>query len=465
MFSFARNFVYSGQHFCDLGFKRAMPRAFRKSRPVWAVLLLFLTSLASAGTTVENIRVWSDNGKTRVVLDLSNSVDHNIFTLRGPDRLVIDLADSRLASSLDDLPAGVGSLRAIRSAIRADGDLRVVLDLNEAVRSRSFTVEPNSTYGDRLVIDLQRTGSPKTVKRASEGYKPGRDIVIAISPGHGGHDPGAVGKGRTREKDVVLAIGRELARRIDAEDGMRAVMVRDRDVYVDHRERTSIARRHDADLFIAIHADAVDDRRPQGLTVYALSLKGASDEHARQLAERENAAVGGVTLDDKDDVLASVLLDLSQNASLSASLDVGGDVIKELSRIGKVHRRTVQQAGFLVLKSPDLPSILVETGFISNPSEEQRLRDRRYQAKLAEAMLAGIRNYFYENPPPDTRIAMEVRRQPVRQVRHTITRGDTLSEIAERYNVSTSAIRRANRLSSDRIRVGQVLAIPVYAGG
>lgn len=442
-----------------------MPRAIRKSRPAWAVFLLCLASMASAGTTVENIRVWDENGKTRVVLDLSNPVAHNIFTLRGPDRLVIDLANSRLANSLDDLPSSVGSLRAVRSAVRADGDLRVVLDLNEAVRSRSFTVAPNSTYGNRLVIDLQRTGALKTVKRASEGYKPGRDIVIAISPGHGGHDPGAVGKARTREKDVVLAIGRELARRINAEDGMRAVMVRDKDVYVDHRARMSIARRHDADLFIAIHADAVDDRRPQGMTVYALSLKGASDEHALQLAERENAAVGGVSLDDKDDVLASVLLDLSQNASLSASLDVGSDVIKELARVGKVHRRTVQQAGFLVLKSPDLPSILVETGFISNPNEEQRLRDRRYQGKLAGAMLSGIRRYFYENPPPDTRIAMDVRREPLRQLRHTITRGDTLSEIAERYNVSASEIRRANRMSSDSIRVGQVLSIPVYAGG
>ncbi|MDX1509136.1 MAG: N-acetylmuramoyl-L-alanine amidase [Woeseiaceae bacterium] len=436
----------------------------RRLRLLSAALLCLAAATAQAGTTVENIRIWSESGKTRVVLDLSTPADHSIFTLRGPDRLVIDLKDSRLADRLGQMPTGTGSVRSIRSGLRANGQLRVVLDLNESVRSRSFTAGPNSQYGDRLVIDLTRTGNLQPVKRASEGYKPGRDIVIAIDPGHGGHDPGAIGKARTREKDVVLAISRTLAQRIDAEPGMKAVLIRDGDYYVDYRKRMDVARRHGADLYISIHADAVDDRRPYGATVYALSLKGASDEAARQLARRENATVGGVSLSDKDDVLASVLLDLSQNASISASLDVGADVIRELARIGKVHRRTVQQAGFIFLKSPDMPSILIETGFISNPNEEQRLKSRKHQGKLADAILAGIRNYFYENPPPDTRIAMEARKQPVREVRYVIARGDTLSEIADRYNTSTSAIRRRNKLSNDTIRVGQTLSIPIYAG-
>ena len=434
-------------------------------RLITAIFFFAITTPAVAGVTVENIRVWAENDKTRVVLDLSNPVDHSIFTLRGPDRLVVDLKNGRLAQTFKRLPAGAGAVRSIRSGVRADGELRVVLDLNESVRSRSFTVDPNSHYGHRLVIDLHRSGNVQTVKRASEGYTPGRDIVIAIDPGHGGHDPGAIGKARTREKDVVLAISKVLAARINAEDGMRAILIRSTDRYVDHRRRMDIARNSKADLFISIHADAVNDRRPHGTTVYALSTKGASDEAARQLAARENAAVGGVALNDKDDVLASVLIDLSQSAALSASLDIGDDVIRELARIGKVHRRKVQQAGFLVLKSPDLPSILVETGFISNPNEEQRLRDRKYQGRLADAMLAGIRNYFYENPPPDTRIAMQIRREPVRQVRHVISRGDTLSEIAQRYNVSAAAIRRANKINGDNIRVGQTLSIPVYAGG
>ena len=438
----------------------------RISRFLVSSVLVLLCTAVQAGTTVENIRIWSDNGKTRVVLDLSQPAAHNIFTLRGPDRLVVDLKSSRLGTSLKSMPGGAGSVRAIRSAVRANGQLRVVLDLNEAVRSRSFTAGPNNKYGDRLVIDLQRSGSLHTVKTAAEAYHPGRDVVIAIDPGHGGHDPGAIGRGKTREKDVALQISRTLAARINSETGMKAVLVRNGDYYVDHRERMAIARRHNADLFISVHADAVDDRRANGASVYALSLKGASDEAARQLAERENAAVrvGGVSLEDKDEVLASVLLDLSQSAALSASLDVGSKVIGELARIGKVHRRTVQQAGFLVLKSPDMPSILVETAFISNPAEEQRLRDTRHQSRLADAILAGVRNYFYTNPPPDTRIAMEMRRVPAKQVRHVIARGDTLSEIAERYNVSTAAIRAANKLSSDSIRVGQTLSIPLYAG-
>ena len=438
----------------------------RISRPGIFVLLALCFTVADAATTVENIRIWSESGKTRVVLDLSSPSRHHIFTLRGPDRVVVDLKDSRLSKSLTALPKGTGSVKAIRSAVRANGQLRVVLDLNEAVRSRTFTAGPNSQYGDRLVIDLQRSGNLQAVKRASEEYKPGRDVIVAIDPGHGGHDPGAIGKGRTREKDVALQISRTLARRIDAEPGMRAVLVREGDYYVDHRRRMEIARKNSADLFISVHADAVDDPRANGASVYALSLKGASDEAARQLAERENASVrvGGVSLGDKDEVLASVLLDLSQSAALSASLDVGSKVIAELARIGKVHRRTVQQAGFLVLKSPDMPSILVETAYISNPSEEKKLRDRAHQRRLADAILVGVRTYFYSNPPPDTRIAMEVKRVPVKQVRHVIARGDTLSEIAERYNVSTSAIRAANKLSNDRIRVGQTLSIPVYSG-
>ena len=428
-------------------------------------LVMVAAAPASAATTVENIRLWSDNGRTRVVLDLSRPAEHAIFTLRGPDRLVVDLKDSRLASAISKLPAG-GSIRSIRTGLRANGQLRVVLDLNEAVRSRSFTAGPNDDYGDRLVIDLQQQGALRTVKRASEEHVAGRDIVIAIDPGHGGHDPGAVGRGKTREKDVALAIAKNLAKRINAQRGMKALLVRGGDYYVDHRERMEIARGGDADLFISIHADAVDDRRANGASVYVLSLKGASDEASRRLAERENASnrVGGVTLADKDVVLASVLLDLSQNAALSASIDVGRDVISQLSRIGKVHRRSVQQAGFLVLKSPDVPSILVETAYISNPAEEKKLRSSSHQDKLATAILAGVRKYFYANPPPNTLIAMNQGRGSNQQVSHVISRGDTLSEIAERYNVSMSAIKSVNKLSSDKVRVGQRLKIPVFAG-
>jgi N-acetylmuramoyl-L-alanine amidase len=437
----------------------------RLNRLLLIPVLLLVATPASAGS-VENVRIWSENEKTRVVLDLSKPVHHNIFTLRGPDRLVIDLKDGRMASTFKSMPTGVGSVKSIRTGQLANGQLRVVLDLNENVRSRSFIAAPNPQYGDRLVIDLERSGALQTVKRASESYTPGRDIVIAIDAGHGGHDPGSVGRNKTREKDVALAVSKKIAARINAEHGMKAVLVRSGDYYVDHRRRTEIAHNSGADLFISVHADAFKDRRANGATVYALSLKGASDEEARLLAERENKSVqiGGVSLDGKDDVLASVLLDLSQNAALSASLDAGSDIVSELGRVVKVRRKTVQQAGFLVLKSPDMPSILIETAYISNPSEEKLLRSNAHQEKLAKAITAGVRKYFYKNPPPETQIAMDVRRAPSGHVRHKIASGDTLSELAERYDVSPAAIRSANKLNNDNIRIGQVLSIPVFTG-
>ena len=379
----------------------------------------------------------------------------------------MDLKQGRLAPSLEaDLPGSAGSVKKIRSAIKADGQLRVVLDLGADVRSRSFTAGPNGTYGDRLVIDLERAGNMQPVKRASESYKPGRDIVIAIDAGHGGHDPGAIGTSRTREKDIALEVSRRLAAKINAERGMKAVLIRDGDYYVDHLKRIELAHKHNADLFVSIHADAFKDKRANGATVYGLSLGRASSEEARLLAERENATVtvGGVTLNDKDPVLAQVLLDLSQNAAMSASLDVGDHVVRSMAGAVKVRRDTVQQGNFVVLTSPDMPSILIEMGYITNPSDEKRLRNASNQSKLATTILGGIRSYFYTNPPPDTQIAMDIRRTPTRQVSHVIARGDTLSEIAARYNTSTAAIRAANRLNGDKIRVGQTLSIPIYPG-
>ena len=435
------------------------------ARLILTVSLLLAAGLPNAAT-VENIRVWSEDGRTRVVLDLSGPAHHNIFTLRGPDRLVVDLKDSRLSDGIEAMPNGTGALDGIRSGLRSNGQLRVVLDLNEAVRSRSFTAGPNSKYGDRLVIDLQRQGSLHAVKRASEGYSAGRDIVIAIDAGHGGRDPGSIGRDKTFEKDVALAVAENLARRIDQEPGMKAVLVRDGDFYIDHRERIAIARRNKADLFVSVHADSVKDRRAKGASVYALSLKGATDEAAMRLAQRENAAdlVGGVSLAGKDAVLASVLLDLSQNAALGASLDVGEKILDELAKVGSMHRRTVQQAGFMVLKSPDVPSILVETAFISNPAEEAKLKSESHRNNLANAILAGIRSYFYTNPPPDTQIAMNLRGSSSPQVDYVISSGDTLSEIAARYNVSVTALKTANQLSGNALRVGQKLRIPVLTG-
>ena len=429
-------------------------------------LLLLLSNAAIAGSTVENVRIWSESGKTRVVLDLSRSVDHNIFTLRGPDRIVIDLKDSRLAESLTKLPKGEGTVRSIRSAIRSDGQLRVVLDLTEGVRSRSFRAGPNSQYGDRLVIDLTQSGNLQPVKRASEKYTPGRDIVVAIDAGHGGKDPGSVGR-RSKEKDIVLSVSKELARRINAEPGMRAVLIRDRDKFVELMDRVEIAQRHDADLFVSVHADANPSSSPSGASVWALDLDRADRVARNALGQRgkKEVKVGDVSLNDKDPVLASVLYDLSQNAALSASSDVGTRVSRQLSRVAKMHNKEVRTKSLAVLTSAEMPSILVETGFMSNSGDEKKLRETGHQGRLANAILAGVREYFYSNPPPDTQIAMDLRREPMKKVRHVVARGDTVSQIAERYNVSTADIRRANKLRSDKIRVGQTLSIPIFAGG
>jgi len=286
-----------------------------------------------------------------------------------------------------------------------------------------------------------------------------RDVVIAIDAGHGGDDPGALGRHGTREKDVTLAIARKLAQVIDAEPGMKAVLVRKGDYYVGLRQRMGIARQNKADLFVSIHADAFRDPRVRGASVYTLSRRGASSEAARWLAESENASdlIGGVSLEDKDDVLASVLLDLSQTAAMEASADVAQRVFRQLRRFGPVHSNRVQQAGFMVLKSPDIPSILVETAFISNASEEQHLNNPAHQAELAQAIMSGIREYFQVSPPPGTLMASQA------EHRHVIEPGDTLSGIAQQYRVSLNSLRDINGLTSDQIRVGQTLLIP--AGG
>ena len=434
-----------------------LPEMARKIAIALLPALLLAALPARAEVEVRDVRLWASPQNTRVVLDLSQPLGHKLFTLDNPSRVVVDLTPARLDLARVRLPEGGGLVSAVRGANRGNGEVRVVLDLAGAAKSRSFLVAPEGRYGHRLVIELESPGLPAPVLRLDDGAQ--RDLVIAIDAGHGGEDPGAIGKHGTREKDVVLAVARKLAERIDREPGMRAVLVRTGDYFMRHRDRMEKARRNRADLFISVHADAFKNRSARGSSVYVLSQKGATDEAARWLAERENAAdlVGGVSLDDKDDMLASVLLDLSQNASIGASLDVGDHVLARLGLVGRLDKRSVQQAGFLVLKSPDIPSILVETAFISNPDEEQLLRSAQHQARVADAVLEGVRSYFYTNPPPGTWVAHNVRNRPRE---HVIARGDTLSGIASRYNVPVPDLRRHNGLSGDRIRVGQVLKIP-----
>jgi len=417
--------------------------------------------VAFADAEFLRVRLWAAPDHTRVVFDTSGPVTHSLFTLQNPHRLVVDVPAAQVPV---DLQASGGVVKSMRAAKNKPGTLRIVLDLTQAAKPHSFSLPPNGDYGHRLVIDLHNdeTGtvaaatarSAKPEAKKAIGGRPGevRDLVIAIDAGHGGDDPGALGRRKTREKDVVLAIAKRLARLIEKEPGMRPVLIREGDYYIGLRQRIEKARKHKADMFISIHADGFKDHRAAGSSVYVLSRRGASSEMARVLAARENAAdlVGGVSLDDKDDLLREVLLDLSQTATLEASFSVADNMLDELGRIGKTHKSSVQQAGFVVLKSPDIPSILVETAFISNPAEEQKLRDAGHQQHLASAMLRGIRDYFGKHPPPGTLVARQ----------YVVKHGDTLSDIAQQFSVSLNSLRGYNSLKTDTLRVGDTLRIP-----
>lgn len=411
-------------------------------------------------TEVQSIRLASGPEATRVVLDLTGPAEHKLFSLSAPNRIVIDLPNTRAAKSLH-LPAAAGVVDAVRTGPRAGGELRVVLDIHRSVKPKSFLLPPGDGYGYRLVVDLEAAGG-SVVRRVPAATGNGRNLVIAIDAGHGGKDPGAPGRLGADEKDVVLSIARQLAAEIEREPGMRGVLTRSGDYFVPHRERMAIAHRAQADLFVSVHIDSYKDARATGATVYALSTKRASDEVARRVAERENAAglLGGVSLADKDDVLARVLLDLSQNAAISASIAVGESVIDAMAGVTALRKSDVQQAPFVVLTSPDIPSILIETAYISNPNEEAALNDPAHQRDLAHAIKEGIVDYFRGNPPPGSYLALNPRAAPATPVRHVIRRGDTLSQIAERYRVSLRSLRRSNHLSGDVIRIGQVLTIP-----
>jgi N-acetylmuramoyl-L-alanine amidase len=410
-----------------------------RSRAQLPVFLLFacLPLACGAAPTVKEVRLSSQTDGTRLVLELTETAQQKVFTLDNPARVVIDLPATNL---LGKLPLGEGLVKNLRAAKRDNGDLRIVLDVANAVQPRSTWLAPDASMGPRLIIELAgktapliapapdrdirnavtqpvsapvMTSAPVPAESAPTPVKSvttigaGRDLIIAVDAGHGGEDPGAIGGRGVREKNVTLAIARLLKERIDAEPGMRAVLTRDGDYFVPLRDRINRARQHQADMFVSIHADSVRDIHASGASVYTLSAKGATNEAARWLADRENSAdmIGGVSLDDKNGLLASVLLDLSQGATMGASMEAASRVLKQLDSLGNTHHSSVQQAGFVVLKSPDIPSMLVETAFISNPVEEARLSDSRHQARLADAVMSGVREYFYSNAPPGTRIA------------------------------------------------------------
>lgn len=444
-----------------------------------------LCAAAVGAAQVNALRVWGGPDSTRVVLDLSTQPsDYKLFQLDNPARIVLDVEDSRFADRFH-VPAPRGLLKSIRSG--NDGKAaRVVLDLSAQAHPKSFLLKPAGQYGYRLVVDLypqhavKQAEIARTVEDDIAQGKP-RPVVIAVDAGHGGDDPGAHGPDGSLEKNVTLSVARDLAKLIDSQPGMHAVLTRDGDYFVPLKKRYEIARKNKADLFVSIHADAYTSADARGSSVWVLSKHGKVSEAARWLADSENHAdlIGGVSLDDKDDTLASVLLDLSQGASIEASEAVAKRVLKALSGLGPTHRGYVERANFVVLRSPDVPSILVETAFISNPAEERKLRDPSHQKLLANAVMSGVRNYFESTPPPGTWFAAQAaRRRGVRVATvdtsagsavkatggaadtHKVARGESLSGIAQQYGISVGALKTANQIRSNIVQAGAVLTIP-----
>jgi N-acetylmuramoyl-L-alanine amidase len=491
------------------------------------LLLLLAPGFANA-VQLQDLKLLAMDGQTQAELSLSEKSSYKVFTLSNPERLVLDLPATAASSSFK-LPGANGVISRVRTGQPTPGTLRVVFDLSESVQSKSRIegsgsttrlvielISPNAKpqqtvvastktapikVTDSKVADIKAamkdvlTLEPKVevkpavietkeiqqadikIENKSTSRLPAtktvqsvlgnshRDLIIAIDAGHGGKDPGASGPSGIKEKNITLATARELAKQINAEPGMKAFLVRDDDSFVVLQDRYMRARKAQADLFISIHADAALNGSANGSSVFVLSLKGASSQAARWLADKENAAdlVGGVSLDAKDKNLAAVLLDLSQSATMRVSEDVADEVLGSLKDLGKAHKPNVEHANFVVLRSPDVPSMLIETGFITNPNEEKKLSDPAHRERLASAVVSGVREYFSEQSPPGTWFAAQQERNDdnTRGLQYVVSRGETLSQIATRHGVPMGTILLANNKRNDDVRVGERLIIPL----
>jgi N-acetylmuramoyl-L-alanine amidase len=380
----------------------------------------FALPFSASATQIRNARLWRSDEKLRLVFDLSGPVRYKTFTLSAPERLIIDVSGASVGADFSQLALNGTVIRSIRSGPFGHGDTRIVLDLSSPTLLNSFLLAPQNGQGHRLVLDLVRAKSATNtpmVPRETPALKahPRRDIIVVVDPGHGGKDPGAVGAKGEREKDVVLSIAQLLAKRLKKEKGFDVKLVRNDDFFVPLRKRVEIARQHKADMFISVHADAAPRLSASGASVYCLSEGGATSATARFMAQRENGAdlLGAslLNLKDKDPMLAGVILDMSMNATIAASLQLGGAVLGSLAGITTLHQKRVEQAGFAVLKSPDVPSILVETGFISNARDSQRLVTARHQQAVANGLFDGLQRYFEKNPPVDSYLAWQKAQQ------------------------------------------------------
>lgn len=486
---------------------------------------LLLSSNVSAqqyANQVNSIRLWHSPDKTRVVFDVSEDITYNTFNLKNPERLVVDIPNGGFKISLPSLDIDNPHISGVRSGSPRNGVLRFVFELKKPLEAHSFVLTPNELYGYRLVLDLidrettpvaavdslneqrgaQANNTPVSgaqgdiaeveadaiVETVFEARPPAIEAqstvgppllipapaltkhktMIAIDAGHGGEDPGATGHRGSREKQITLSIAKHLLKVINADSRMQAFLVREGDYYVDLTRRRILAREKGADIFVSIHADAFTKKSANGLSVFALSQRGATSAMARALAKKENAAdlIGGVSLADKDAVLAKVLVDLSMTNTISESVNLGGRVLKELGKVGRLHSKRVEQASFVVLKSPDIPSILIETGFITNLDEEKKLRTTRYQKKIANAIYRALGEYYDQTPYynqasySSPRVALSPGSSAVKTQRHKVKRGDSLSSIALKYGTTVAELKRFNKLPNNIAVLGQRLRLP-----
>jgi len=435
------------------------------------VLLLGSSGIGLQAAEVVDLRMWRAPDHTRLVLDLSDAVEYSSFLLEDPHRFVVDIKSSFTDLSFNGLDFSGSPISGIRSGVRNGDSLRIVLDLTSAVEPETFSLAPNSEFGERLVLDLyDKTGSQQSqsanLPENRTGSEARRDIVVAISAGHGGEDPGSIGyDGRIKEKNVTLAISQALYERLEKLPGYKPVMIREGDYYVELKRRPEIARRNRADLFVAIHADWYRNSRARGVTVYALSGDRADRENSARVAEKENSAdlLGGVggdlALRELDDDVALTLVSLQMAWSMEQSLMAGTSILDSLAGVTRIRKTKVQQASLQVLNSPDIPSILIETGYLTNPEEAQRLSNRNFQERMALAIADGVANYFYEAPPDGTLVAWQ-KANGVIPTSYTVKRGDTLSEIAEQFSLSVTELKSINGLHGNTIQIGQVLELP-----
>ncbi|MDH5710372.1 MAG: N-acetylmuramoyl-L-alanine amidase [Gammaproteobacteria bacterium] len=417
-----------------------------------------LSHAAVSKAKIQDIRLSNNRGYVRLVFDLDQSVQHSIFSLHGPERVVLDLKNTDIPAGMIDMIQASSLIRGIRSGIQNGHDLRVVFDLHEKMSPRSFLLAPSGDAGHRLVLDLYdaETNNESVVEKA-KAKKELRDVIIAIDAGHGGKDPGAIGRNGTKEKTITLQIAKKLEKVINGQRGMKAILTRSDDRFLHLRERIAKARKNDADMMISLHADSFPDPRARGSSVFALSVDGASSEMARLLADKENSAdmlFGDISLAVDDQMVKEVLFDLSLTGTVQSSLDIGDEVLKQIGSVNRVHKKKVQQAGFAVLKAPNIPSVLLETAFLSNPREEKNLRSSAHQQKIAKAIGRGVSSYFQRKAPPGTWLSEAVTEYKVKP-------GDNLSVIAEKFNTSVNDLRSRNALQSNNLDAGQVLKIPV----